>query len=101
MLSKILGDREAGYITLNPEEENFIRRIGQRRGDHCIGISKVQIAADTPYKKGDKVNVISGDLVDFQGEIVGYDMRKRKAMIQTQMFGGTIIHVGIELLEKV
>jgi len=101
MLSKILGDPEASFITLKPEEEEFIRRIGQGRGDHCIGISTVQIVSDSPYKKGDKVKVISGDLVDFKGEIIGYDFRRRKAMVQTQMFGGTVIHVGIELLAKV
>ncbi len=100
MLSRILGDPEASFITLNPEEEEFVRRIGRKRGDHCIGISTVQIETDTPYKKGDKVTVISGDLMDFQGEVVGYDLHKRKAMIQTGMFGGTVIHVGIELLAK-
>ncbi len=48
VLSKILGDPEASFATLNPEEEDFIRRIGQRRGDHCIGVSTVQIASDAP-----------------------------------------------------
>ncbi len=100
VLSKILGDPEASFATLNPEEEGFIRRIGRRRGDHCIGVSTVQIASDAPYKKGDKVNILSGDLLDFQGEVVGYDFHKRKAMVQTGMFGGTVIHVGIELLAK-
>ncbi len=100
MLSKILGNPEVSFITLNPEEEDFIRRIGRNRGDHCIGISTVRIESDAPYKQGDKVTVISGDLADFQGEIVGYDFHKKKAMIQTQMFGGTVIYAGIELLAK-
>ncbi len=86
-----------GLAMLGPEEEAFIRWIGKGRGDHCIGISTVQIASDTPYKKGDKVNVLSGDLKDFEEEIVGFNFHKRKAMVQTQMFGGRIIHVGIEL----
>ena len=55
MLSRILGDREIDYITLDPEEEAFIRRIGSKRGDHSIGISTVQIMSDMPYKKGDRV----------------------------------------------
>lgn len=100
VFSRMLGDREADYITLSPEEEAFIRRIGKNRGDYSIGISTVQIASDAPYKKGDKVNVVAGDLKDFEGEIIGYDFRKRKAMIQTGLFGGTVIHVGIELLER-
>jgi len=100
VMSKFLGEMEAGFITLNPEEEDFIRRIGGERGDHCIGLSTVQIVSDSPYKKGDEVRVVSGDLVDFQGEIIGYNFHKRKAMIQTQMFGGAVVHVGVELLAK-
>ncbi len=100
MLSKMLGDVEVSFIALSPEEESFIRRIGRARGDHCIGISTVRIESDAPYQKGDRVTVISGDLADFQGEVIGYDFRRKKAMIQTQMFGGTVIHVGIELLAR-
>lgn len=100
VLSRILGDKEADFITLSQEEEAFIRRIGKNRGDHSIGISTVRIESDVSYKKGDRVSVVSGDLKDFEGEIIGFDFRKRKAMIQTGLFGGTVIHVGIELLRS-
>lgn len=95
--SRLPGSGELHYFTLNPEEEAFVRWVGHGRDDHCIGISTVQIAVDTPYKKGDQVDVLSGDLKDFEEEIVGFNFHKRKAMIQTQMFGGKVIHVGIEL----
>lgn len=100
MLSKMLGDLEISYTTLTPGEEAFIRRIGAGRGDHTFQISQVQIESENPYQKGDHVTIVSGDLKDFQGEIIGFDFHKRKAMIQTGLFGGTVLHVGIELLKK-
>ena len=100
MFTKLLGDRELTYQTLTPAEEDFIRRIGAERGDHTFGVSQVRIDSGQPYQKGDHVTIVSGDLKDFAGEIVGFDLHKRKAMVRSALFGGSIIHVGIEILRK-
>jgi len=100
MFSKLLGDQEVGYNALTPEEETFIRRIGGNRGDHTFGVSQVMMASGVPYKKGDHVTIVSGDLKDFEGEIIGFNFHKRKAMIRSEMLGNSVIHVGIEIVQK-
>jgi len=100
MFSKLLGDQEVNYNALTPVEENFIRRIGRGRGDHTFGVSQVMMESDVPYKKGDHVIIVSGDLKNFEGEIIGFNFHKRKAMIRSEMLGNSVIHVGIEIVQK-
>ena len=100
MFARLLGDQEVNYNALTPEEETFIRRIGGNRGDHTFGVSQVMMKSDVPYKKGDHVIIVSGDLKDFEGEIIGFNFHKRKAMIRSEMLGNSVIHVGIEIVQK-
>ncbi len=99
-LSKLLHDFNYSFIPLSEKEQEFIERIGKARGDHTFALSKIAFADDTPYKKGDRVQIVEGDLKDFEGEIVDFNLRKRKAIIRTQMFGGrdVEIHVGLEIV---
>ena len=52
-----------------------------------------------PYYEGQSIRIIDGPLRDMVGEIVGFDVHKRKAMIRTELFGGSVLHVGIDLLK--
>lgn len=99
-LSKLLQGDRFEFVPLSEQEQNFAERIGRRRGDHIFGISKVGLDPEVPYRKGDKVRILEGDLKDFAGEIVGLDLRKRKAIIRTEMFGNCSVdvHVGIEII---
>jgi transcriptional antiterminator NusG len=98
--SRLIHDGEYNYYTLSAEEERFIRRIGRQRGDHLLGVSQVAIDQDEPYRKGDRVRIVSGDLLDFEGEIVGWDLHHRKAILRSALFGGAEIHAAVELLRK-
>ena len=98
-LSKLLSDQQYFFIPLSGKETDFIMRIGRHRGDHIFGISKVAFE-NYPYKKGDKVCWIDGDLAEFSGEIKGFDLHRRKAIIHTGLFGGCDMHVGIELIKR-
>lgn len=100
-LSKVLGNAELHFHTLSPDEESFIRRIGQGRNDHTFKLSQVAFNEGTKLlNPGDRVRVVSGDLKNFEGEIIGYNLRRRVAKIETQMFGGSIIYVGIEFINE-
>ena len=112
-MSKLLYEAKFEFIPLSREEWGFIDRIGKYRGDHTFGISRVTFLdpmeldkAGKPadesvvFHKGDHVLVLDDDLKEFRGEIVGMDLRKRKAMIQTNLFGGAVIHVGIDLVSR-
>lgn len=100
-LSKVLGQAELHFHTLTADEESFIRRIGQGRNDHTFKLSQVAFneKAESP-KPGDRVRVVSGDLKGFEGEIIGYNLRRRVAKIKTEMFGGSVIFVGIEFVNE-
>lgn len=101
-LSQLLGDRQGIFYRLTPEEVGYIRRIGADRGDHIFGVSQVMIDEENAgLQPGDRVRVISGDLLNFQGDIVRYDLHHRKAYLRTELFGGAEISVGIELIQKV
>lgn len=96
-LSRLLHDQEYFFLALSGKETDFIMRIGGKRGNHVFGISKVAFG-DFPYKKGDSVRWIDGDLAEFKGEIIGYDLHHRQAIVHTGLFGGCDMHVGIEII---
>lgn len=101
-MSNLLHYGEFSFIALAPDEQKFIEKIGIHRGDHTFGISTVAFSDDFPYKKGDKVQIIDGDLKDYEGEIASLNLHKRKAVLRTKMFGGkdVYIHVGLEIISK-
>lgn len=101
-LSRILGDGEYTFYRLTEDEIQYVRRIGSQRNDHTFGMSQVTVDdGDWLLKPGDRVRVISGDLLDFQGDILRYDLHHRKVYLRTKLFGGKEISVGIELIQKV
>lgn len=101
-LSKLLHAEAFEFIPLKPAEQRFIEKIGQRRGDHIFAISEIELDPKVPYQRGDSVRITSGDLKDFEGYILYLDIHKRKAVIRTEMFGGSSVdvHVGIEIVTK-
>lgn len=48
------------------------------------------------------MQIIDGDLRDFEGEISSLNLHKRKAILRTKMFGGkdVYIHVGLEIIRQ-
>ena len=101
-LSNLLHAGAFEFIPLKPAEQRFIEKIGQRRGDHIFAISEIELDPKVPYQRGDSVRITSGDLKDFEGYILYLDIHKRKAVIRTEMFGGSSVdvHVGIEIVTK-
>lgn len=98
-MSRLLHDDAYRFLPLTEKEQEFIEKIGVESGDHTFHLSKVCLPEKVPYKPGDRVRIL-GDLKNFEGEIVSYNLRKRKAIIKTKMFGGrdVEIHVGIEIV---
>ena len=101
-LSNLLHAEAFEFIPLKPAEQRFMEKIGQRRGDHIFAISEIELDPKVPYQRGDSVRITSGDLKDFEGYILYLDIHKRKAVIRTEMFGGSSVdvHVGIEIVTK-
>ena len=92
-LTKLLGDNQGNFIPLKDNEINFIQRWGGK--DHVANISKVII------EKGNRVNILEGNLKDYEGEIIKVNLHKRIAVVRTTFMGSTTdVHMGIEILRK-
>lgn len=101
-----MGDKRSEYqfVELKPKEQEFLRRLCGNKA-HTLGISRVQIVnnggSDTiPYHEGQYVRIMDGPLASLMGYIVGFDIHKRKAKVKTDMFGGSVVHVGIDLIKE-
>lgn len=93
-LTKLLGDGDNTFIPLNEKEVNFIRRFGDE--EHISHVSEVTV------EKGNKVVIKSGDLLNYEGEIVKINLHKRIAVVRTEFMGASVdVHMGIEILENV
>ena len=95
MLSKLLCDGEFTFIPLKDNEINFVSRIGSGRPDHTAKISTVE------FGEGDEVIYMQGDVVAFEGMIKKFDKHRRRAIVETEMFGQkTEIWLEFEYLRK-
>jgi len=100
-MAKILHDGEYTFYALNEDEIRFINKIGARRNDHTFGISQVVIdEAVRNLEEGTRVKVASGDLLDFEADVIKYDLHHRKAYVRTNFMSGTKMWVQVELLRR-
>ncbi len=90
-LTKMLGaDKE--IIPLSDREVTFLRRMGGE--DLLVEMSEGII-------EGGAVTVTSGPLMGMEGLIKRIDRHKRKAWLETDMFGRKqTVQVGLEIVEK-
>jgi transcriptional antiterminator NusG len=92
--TKLLGNTDAGFVPLSKEEVDFIRRFGDE--EHVSHLSQVEI------QEGNKVKVVSGDLLNYEGQIVKINLHKRIGVVRIEFMGTSVdVHLGIEILEKV
>ena len=95
LLSKLLGDGEFTFIPLTEREIDFVSRIGSGRPDHTAKISTIE------FGEGDEVLYMQGDIVAFEGMVKKFDKHRRKAIVETEMFGRkTEVWLEFEFLRK-
>lgn len=110
-LSVLLHDSEFTFVTVDREEQDFMR-LFTPEGNYSIGLSHIS-AEKAPgekehhhkdptiyYHREEIIRILDGPLKELTGKIVGFDLHKRKAMVQTNFFGGKVVHVGIEIIAK-
>lgn len=91
-LTKVLGNDGSYIVPILEDEARMLLKFG--KAEHIVEMSK-------GYIVGDKVNITSGPLVDYQGEIVKIDRHKRIAYINLKMFDQvTTVKVGLEIISK-
>lgn len=92
--TSLLGNTDAGFIPLNEQEVHFLSRFGN--SEHVSHLSQVTVEA------GNKVRILEGDLLNYEGEIVKVNLHKRVAIVRVPFMGSSVdVHLGIEIVEKV
>lgn len=91
-LTKVLGREEQYFIPLNQEEENLVRRLGDR--EHRTGLSKVEVL------EGKRIRVVEGPLKDYMGNVVKVNLHKREVTVQVEFMGRAVeLYMGIDMVE--
>lgn len=92
--TRMLGKTDSGFLALSEQEIEFIRRFGDE--DHISHPSQVLI------EEGQRVRIVSGNLLDYEGQILRYNLHKRIAVVRIDFMGSSVdVHLGIEILEKI
>ncbi|MCQ2483596.1 MAG: antiterminator LoaP, partial [Clostridia bacterium] len=80
-------------ITVTEEDLYLINKLSDKSG--VMEISR-------GYIIGDKIQIVEGPLIGLEGLIVKIDRHKRRAILETHLFGRTqSIEVGLEIVQKI
>lgn len=101
LFTKMLGKDMEYFAQLTREEEKWLdsllRRNGQgsMQGQNEVGLSQIDI------QEGNQIRIVSGPLVEMEGMVKKINLHKMIAEVEVPfMNGSTVIHLGIEMLEK-
>ena len=90
-LTKLLGNFGDYISSLYEEEVNFLQTFSK---DYVVDIS-------SGYIEGDKIVIIDGPLMGYEGRIKKTDRHKRLAYLEVKMFDQiTLVKVGLEVVSK-
>jgi transcriptional antiterminator NusG len=90
---KVIRDTELSSATVRDEEIAHILRMVN--GEHVIDFSEVMVEKD-------RVRVISGPLLSYEGDIVKIDKKYRRATIKFEVSGHVkYCDIGIKLIAKI
>ncbi len=91
-MTKLLGNGGDAVSPLSDKERDWF--LSFMDDSHCVRMSE-------GYIEGDEVRVTRGPLMGSEGRIRKIDRHKRRAYIETTMFGRTIMaSVGLEVFRK-
>lgn len=92
--TKLLGQTDSGFTALTEPEIDFICKFGDK--DHVSHPSKITV------EEGNRVRILSGDLLNYEGQIVKINLHKRIAVVRIEFMGNSAdVHLGVEIVEKV
>ena len=95
--TKLLGKEEGSenFLPLNKEESRVIDILYSEESGRTTEISDITI------EKGDKIRVVSGPLMGFEGYIVKKNLHKRQVTVKISLAGrGVEANVGINIITK-
>ena len=94
--TKLLGQNGGQFVPLPEHEVEWLKKImGSAGGRMEAEISRVSVSKD------DVVTILSGPLIDMEGYIKKIDLHRRIAKVEVDFMNQkTVIHLGIEMIEK-
>ena len=91
-MTKVLGREERYFVPLNEEEENMVRKMGNR--EHRTEISRVEVL------EGKRFRVVEGPLKNYMEYVVKVNLHKREVGVQVEFMERTLdLYMGIEMVE--
>ncbi len=101
LLTKMLGRDMEHFVRLSRQEEQWLDLLLKNDGSRSlderneVGLSQIDI------QEGNTIRIVSGPLAEMQGMVKKINLHKMIAEVEVPfMNGNTIIHLGIELIEK-
>lgn len=101
LLTKMLGRDMEYFVRLSGQEENWLDLLLKKNGQRDaaekneVGLSQIDI------QEGNEIRIVSGPLADMAGMVKKIHLHKMIAEVEVPfMNGSTVIHLGIELIEK-
>lgn len=101
LLTKMLGRDLEYFVRLSGQEETWLDLLLKKNGQkgaaekNEVGLSQIDI------QEGNEIRIVSGPLADMEGMVKKINLHKMIAEVEVPfMNGSTVIHLGIELIEK-
>lgn len=91
-LTKVLGREEGYFFSLNKEDEELVRRVGDQK--HKTSMSKIVV------EEGKKIQIIEGPLKYYIGNIAKVNLHKREVAVRLGFMGKEMeLYMGIEMAD--
>ena len=101
LLTRLLGMETDSFVRLSEREERWLDRLlGQSAG--CASSDKNEVGlSQIDIQEGNAIRIVSGPLKDLEGMIRKINLHRMIAEVEVPfMKGETVIHLGVEMVER-
>ena len=102
LLTRLLGRDLEYFVRLSEKEEQRLdtllgrsRKQPAKTGNNEVGLSQIDI------REGNEIRIVSGPLKDMEGMVRKINLHKMIAEVEVPFMNGeTVIHLGVEMVER-
>lgn len=98
VLTRMLGRCEEYFVPLSEEDVRIMKKLQDGFGER--GKPEAEIS-EIALEEGNRIRVLSGPLVNLEGQIKKVNLHKRTAAVEIEFMGRkTVVYLGVEIVEK-
>ena len=98
-LTRMLGRCEEYFTPLTEKDVRMLEKLRNGIGDS--GKLEVEISR-IAVEQGKQIRILSGPLVNLEGQIRKVNLHKRIAVVEMEFMGNqSLVHLGVEMVEKI